>query len=96
MKKDNDLFNPAFKNLEKKIKTSQNLGIESEPKEPKEDKAERGDESNFTDAMADVTPLPGEKTRIVRPSGPHVKPSHPAPDDEHWTSLSVMNTLRGR
>ncbi len=78
MKKDQDLFNPAFINLDKKIKTSQNPGIESEPKEPKENKAEPGDENHFTDAMGDVTPLPGEKTRIIRPSGPHVKPSHPA------------------
>ena len=95
MKKDNDLFNPAFKNLEKKIKTSQNLGIESEPKEPYEDKAERGDENNFTDAMADVTPLPGEKTKIVRPSGPHVKPSHPALDDDQETIAHLSDLVKG-
>jgi DNA-nicking Smr family endonuclease len=95
MKIDKDLFNPVFKNLNKKIKTSQNLGIESKPKEPKEDKAERGDENNFTDAMADVTPLPGEKTRIARPSGPHVMPSHPAPDDEQETMAHLFDLVKG-
>jgi DNA-nicking Smr family endonuclease len=95
MKKDNDLFNPAFENLDKKLKTSQNLEIESKPKEPKEDKAERGDENHFTDAMADVTPLPGEKTRIVRPSGPHVKPSHPASDDEQETMAHLSDLVKG-
>jgi DNA-nicking Smr family endonuclease len=95
MKKDKDLFNPAFKNLNKKIKTSPDSGIESEPKEPKENKAEPGDENHFTDAMADVTPLPGEKTRIIHPSGPHVKPSHPAPDDEQETMAHLSGLVRG-
>ena len=74
MKKDKDLFNPAFKNLDKKIKTSPNSGIESEPKEPNENNAKPGDENHFTDAMADVTPLPGEKMRIVRMSSLPIPP----------------------
>ena len=45
--------------------------------------------------MADVTPLPGEKTRIVRPSGPNVKPSHPAPDDEQETMAHLSDLVKG-
>ena len=95
MKKDNDLFNPAFRNLDKKIKTVQNQKIKSVPKELVKDKAQQGDKHHFIDAMADVTPLQGQKTRIVRPPGPHVKPSHPAPDDERETMAHLSDLVKG-
>jgi DNA-nicking Smr family endonuclease len=95
MKRDNDLFNPAFKNLDKKIKTKKKLGMSSKPKELKKGKDEHGDEDDFIDAMADVSPLPGEKTRIIRPSGPHVKPSHPAPNDEQEAMAHLSDLVKG-
>lgn len=95
MKKDNDLFNPAFRNLDKKIKTSQNQKMKSAPKEPEKENVQQSDEHHFIDAMADVTPLQGHKTKIIRPPGPNVKPSHPAPDDERETMAHLSNLVRG-
>lgn len=95
MKKETDLFNPAFKNLDEKIKTARKSEKEPEPEAVKADRAERRDEQRFMDAMVDVTPLQGNKRRIIRPPGPHIKPSHPAPDDERETMAHLSNLVRG-
>ncbi len=95
MKKENDIFNPAFGNLNKKIVTAQNRVEKSESKKPKEDKSEKGDKHDFLDAMADVTPFQDDKSRIIRPPGPHTEPSHPAPDDVKETMAHLSDLVNG-
>jgi len=95
MKKNKDIFNPAFGDLDKKIKKVRNKGQESERKKPQEDNVVQADEYDFLDAMADVTPLPGNKKRIIPPPGPHIKPAHPAPDDVKETMAHLSDLVKG-
>jgi DNA-nicking Smr family endonuclease len=89
-KKEEEPFNPAFKDLPFRIRASQ-----KPPKEPRPTPPGTGrepDEINpFFEAMSDVTPLPRGKARNIPDSGDHIKPSHPPPDDEK----EVMDHLRG-
>jgi len=92
MKKKNGLFNPAFKNLQVKIKHSQKAVMESEGKQTESHKEGSNDRQYFLEAMADVTPLSEDRKKITRESGFHIKPAHPAPDDEREV-MSYLNEL---
>jgi DNA-nicking Smr family endonuclease len=95
MKKEKDIFNPVFGDLDTKVNKARNKVEEPESKKPKEDKSVQGDEHDFLDAMVDVTPLQSDKTRIVRPSGPNIKPSHPPPDDVKETMAHLSDLVKG-
>lgn len=91
MKKDKDIFNPAFQELRQKIKKSRKSA-----EVPRNQSPERNDEvdiehSLFQEEMSNVTPLPKDKEKIIRTPGANLRPSHPAPDDER----EVMAHLRG-
>ena len=74
-------FNPAFKGLASVIKMSEEKSEKSLPIPPPRPDEHSGDDQNFLDAMADVSPLPGKKRKAVRFQEGYVKPSHPAPND---------------
>lgn len=95
MAEENDPFHPAFKDLDEKIKGSQKASKESDAKRPKTDEAEPGDERFFLEAMSDVTPLPGDKRKIIRTPGPNVRPAHPAPDDEQEAMTHLHDLVKG-
>ena len=58
MAKEEDLFNPAFKDLDRKLKRFQKAERESESEPPQTDEAKPDEEQSFLEAMSDVTPLP--------------------------------------
>ena len=95
IKKDNDIFNPSFRNLDKKIRKARDSAEDSIRKKPKVNGPEQGVEDDFLVAMADVTPLQDQKRRIIRPSGPNIRPSHPAPDDVKETMAHLSDLVRG-
>ena len=71
MAKEEDLFNPAFKDLDLKIKQSQEAERESE--RPPMDEGKPDDGQAFLEAMSDVTPLPENKRKIVPTPGNHIR-----------------------
>ncbi len=93
MAKEEDLFNPAFKDLDLKIKQSQEAERESEP--PPMDEARPDDEQAFLEAMSDVTPLPENKRKILPTPGNHLRPAHPAPDDEQEALNHLSDLVKG-
>ena len=93
MAKEEDLFNPAFKDLDLKIKRSQEAEKESE--QPPMDEAKPDDEQTFLEAMSDVTPLLENKKKIVPTPGNHIRPAHPAPDDEQEALNHLSDLVRG-
>ena len=94
-KKDDNIFNPGFRNLDQKIRKARDSVEDSMRKKQKAIESEPDVEDDFLAAMADVTPLQGQKTRIIRPVGPNVKPSHPAPDDVKETMAHLSDLVRG-
>ncbi|MDB4444649.1 Smr/MutS family protein [bacterium] len=57
--------------------------------------AESDDNQYFLDAVSDVTPLPSQQTRVTRPPGPNIKPSHPAPDDDQEAMAHLYDLVKG-
>jgi DNA-nicking Smr family endonuclease len=93
-KKKEELFNPAFKDLPVRIRTSRKPSRESRPTPPGTDR-ELDEINAFAEAMSDVTPLPRGKTRNIRNSGNHTKPSHPPPDDEKEAMDHLRRLIQG-
>jgi DNA-nicking Smr family endonuclease len=93
MAKEEDLFNPAFKDLDLKIKRSQKAERESERHQI--DEAKPDDEQSFLEAMSDVTPLPENKKKIVPTPGGNIRPAHPAPDDEQEALNHLSDLVKG-
>jgi DNA-nicking Smr family endonuclease len=91
MKKNDHIFNPAFKDLQQKITQSRKSAEMPRDKMVEKKGEEDADHSLFRKEMSNVTPLPGERGKIVRAPGANLKPSHPAPDEEK----EVMAHLRG-
>lgn len=91
MKKDADIFNPAFQDLQEKIRKSRESIPEPVEEPPGKDDSAKPDCTLFTEEMSDVRPLTGHKEKIARAPGANLRPAHPAPDDE----AQVMAHLRG-
>ncbi len=94
MTKKEDLFNPPFKDLDLKIKRSQETKRVSEPEQPQIDETKPDEEQSFQKAMSEVTPLPG-KRKIVPTPGSNIRPAHPAPDDEQEALNHLFDLVRG-
>jgi DNA-nicking Smr family endonuclease len=95
MAKEEDLFNPAFKDLDRKLKRFQKAERESESEPPQTDEAKPDEEQSFLEAMSDVTPLPENKRKIVPTPGNHIRPAHPAPDDEQEALNHLSDLVKG-
>jgi DNA-nicking Smr family endonuclease len=74
-------FNPAFRDLASAMNMSREKREKPVPRPPPKPDSRLDDDRDFLDAMAGVTPLPGEKKRPVRFQEGAAQPSHPAPDD---------------
>lgn len=95
MTKDNDLFNPAFEGLDLEIKESNKASKTPEVKPAKTDGVSQGDGNLFLEAMSGVTPLPGERKKITRSPGDHIRPPHPAPDDKREGMARLHDLVKG-
>lgn len=95
MAKEEDLFNPAFKDLNLKIKRSQKPKRETESERPPIDEVKPDDEQSFLEAMSDVIPLSENKRKIVPTPGSHIRPAHPAPDDEQEALNHLFDLVKG-
>ena len=96
MKKDNDPFNPAFKDLDIGIKEAQKASKKAEVKPAGTDgMGQEGDGDLFLDAMFGVTPLPGSRQKVTRSPGDHIRPPHPAPDDKQEGMARLHDLVKG-
>ena len=95
MKKDNDLFNPALKDLDIEIKGPQKASKTPEAKPAKTDGTDLGDGNFFLEAMSGVTPLPGTRRKITQSPGHHIRPPHPAPDDKREGMARLHDLVKG-
>jgi len=95
MTKGEDLFNPAFKDLDQKLKGSQGTSPEPNSGETEIDEPAEDKDHFFLEAMSDVTPLPGNRSKIVRIPGNHIKPAHPAPDDDQEALTHLSELVKG-
>jgi DNA-nicking Smr family endonuclease len=93
-KKKQEPFNPAFQDLPFRIRASRKPSKDYPPTPPGKDK-EPEEINAFVEAMSDVTPLPRGKTRNIRNSGNHIKPSHPPPDDEKEAMDHLRRLIQG-
>lgn len=93
-KKDTDLFHPAFEALKEKIKLAQ-AKPEAPPKEVPH-KSELEEEMGFfLNAMAGVTPIPGDKKRLLHGSGSRTRPSQPPADESRQVMEQLQGLVRG-
>ena len=98
MGKKDDLFNPAFQDLQSIIKGSQDYQKaheESDAKQPDQRESSPDDEHSFQEAMSDVVPLPGKRRKAIRNPAPDMRPAHPAPDDEQEALAYLRNLVKG-
>jgi DNA-nicking Smr family endonuclease len=93
--KDNDRFNPAFKDLDIEIKKSKKVSEKPEPKPAKTDEAGQDDGDIFLEAMSGVTPLPGAQKKVTRSPGDHIRPPHPAHDDKREGMARLHDIVKG-
>ncbi|MBN2126311.1 MAG: Smr/MutS family protein [Deltaproteobacteria bacterium] len=95
MKKEKDPFNPAFRDLPRRVKK----GRETLPcprEEPDPPPVETPDDGEFfLEAMSDVDPLPGSRIKRHRRSGANLRPSHPAPDDVQEVMTHLYGLVKG-
>jgi DNA-nicking Smr family endonuclease len=94
MGKTPDQFNPAFQGLDRKLKIAKNRE-DNVKKEMAPVPFQGDDDALFQDAMAGVTPLNSDRERIERQPGIHIKPSHPAPDDERDGLAHLQGLVHG-
>jgi DNA-nicking Smr family endonuclease len=93
--KENDLFNPAFKDLDMEIKGSQKASEKPAAEPAKVNEAGQEDERYFLKAMSEVTPLTGTRRKITRSPGNHTRPPHSALDDEQEGLACLHNLVKG-
>jgi DNA-nicking Smr family endonuclease len=98
MGKKDDLFNPAFQDLQSIIKGSQDYQKaheESDAKQSDQREPSPDDEHSFQKAMSDVVPLPGNRRKAIRSPVTDMRPAHPAPDDEQEALAYLRNLVKG-
>ena len=95
-KKKEEIFNPAFENLESlaKEKRSDKAPIKVPGKKP--EIIERvPDDTYFREAMSDVIPLPVNGKQKIRSQGKNIWPSHTLTDVEEEAMAHLRNLVNG-
>ena len=95
MKKEKEIFHPAFHGLQKKIKSVRERAEKTEPAQPKKPVPRQDDRGLFIEAMTDVEPISDNKSKIIPSPGSQKKPSHPAPDDEQAVMTHLYGLVKG-
>lgn len=93
-KKNTDFFNPAFEDLNKKIKQVQAQPVPP-PKQAPQEKHIEDETSFFFNAMSGVAPISQEKEKARRSLAPRAKPSHPPPDDRRTAMAHLQGLVSG-
>jgi DNA-nicking Smr family endonuclease len=93
-REEEDLFNPAFKELKERMEGAKPRAPEPSP-EPPELQEEEEDLEFFLEAMDGVTRLPQDGKRAVRSLATHKKPSHPPPDNEKAAMAHLHGLVNG-
>jgi len=95
MKNEKDIFNAAFKNLNQKMKASQKDSPDPEEIQVENEPPEKDEEEYFFEAMSEVEPLTGKRTRLTRTPGKDIRPPHPAPNDEEEAMARLHALVKG-
>ncbi|MBW1801861.1 MAG: Smr/MutS family protein [Deltaproteobacteria bacterium] len=95
MKKEENAFNTAFRELRKKLDDAHASGKKRDETPPEKKEKETVEMDAFAEAMSDVTPMKDRKNRIARTPGTHTWPAHPAPDDETEVMTHLYGLVRG-
>lgn len=98
MGKKDDLFNPAFQDLQSIIERSQDYQEaheESDAQQQDQSESNPDNERSFQEAMSDVVPLPGKRRKAIRSPVTDMRPAHPAPDDEQEAIAYLRKLVRG-
>ncbi|MBN2418767.1 MAG: Smr/MutS family protein [Deltaproteobacteria bacterium] len=93
-KKKNNVFNPAFQDLNRIVKEAKS----KEPVKKIEKRAEKpkiDDELIFNEAMSGVIPINAEKREKIVPSGKTKKPAHTLVEDEEEVMTHLHNLVAG-
>ena len=93
-KKKKDIFNPAFKELEKIVKAAEaKMPVRDAQKSP--EKPEIDEKILFNEAMSGVIPISLEKGEKIPPSGKTKRPVHSLSDDENEVITHLHNLVAG-
>ncbi|MBW1996327.1 MAG: Smr/MutS family protein [Deltaproteobacteria bacterium] len=95
MKKEKDLFNPAFKDLRKRIESNRRRIEPEGPDKPSSPGRVENEEDYLLRALSDVTPLDTSKGRVLKSPQPHTKPLHPPPNDREKVLDHLHKLLEG-
>ncbi|MFC1866605.1 Smr/MutS family protein [Thermodesulfobacteriota bacterium] len=95
MKKKQDRFNPAFKDLNNMVRKSRKEKESAKVKEPEVVEKVPGDELCFNEAMSDVTPVSVEGRERVPGHDRRTRPAHPAPDEVREGMAYLRDLVKG-
>ena len=95
MKKKERTFNPAFRELQKKLEDVDASRKKRQKAHSENMEKEKIETDLFAEAMSDVTPLKDKKIRITKSPGAHTWPAHPAPDDETQVMTHLYGLVKG-
>lgn len=95
MKKEKDSFNPAFKDLRKRIEKNQRQIEQHEAERPDIRETRQDDKAYFLTALSDVTPLDASKRRVLKSHQPNAKPAHAPPDDRKEVLDHLQRLVEG-
>jgi DNA-nicking Smr family endonuclease len=94
MKKKKDIFNPAFKDLDKMVSNFQKITKAPDVKEAIVEEIS-DDDRYFNEAMSGVTPIPGDRRERVPSPGKHKRPPHSLSDAEQEVIDHLRNLVKG-
>ena len=95
-KKKEEIFNPAFENLESLAKGKRSVKAPIKVPEKKPEIIERvPDDTYFREAMSDVIPLPVNGKQKIRSQGKNIWPSHTLTDVEEEAMAHLRNLVNG-
>lgn len=94
-KKKTDIFNPAFSDLELKVKASEKNAEKIEVTEPEIPEEIIDDALIFHEAMSDVAPISKERGEKTPKAGRNIRPSHPIPDEEGEVMAHLRDLVSG-
>lgn len=95
MKKKNNIFNPAFRDLESRIKSYEKMAEKEGVTEPEIPEEIIDDNLIFHEAMSDVAPISMDRGQKSPKAGRNIRPSHPVPDEEEEVMTHLRDLIKG-
>jgi DNA-nicking Smr family endonuclease len=94
-KKKTDIFNPAFSDLESKVKAYEEKAEKVRVAESETPENIIDDDFIFHEAMSDVAPISMVRGEKTPKSGKNIKPPHPVPDEEEEVMAHLRDLVKG-